>query len=71
MKKNYSRDLGDILKLTFLILDLGEMCHMTPQISDSIPCSLEYMDKYIEVTDVNYVMVENYSNWDYRTWWGH
>ena len=44
-----SRDFGDSLKLTNWILDSGEMCHMTPQISDFIPVSLEDTDKHIEV----------------------
>ena len=46
-----SRDFGDSSKLTNWILDSGEMCHMTPQVSDFIPYSLKYMDKNIEVSD--------------------
>ena len=42
-----SKDFGDSLQLTNWILDSGEKCHMTPQVSDFIPGSLEDTDKYI------------------------
>ena len=32
-----------------IILDSGVTCHMIPQISDIIPCSLKDKDKHIEV----------------------
>ena len=35
---------GDSLQLTNWILDSGEMCHMTPAVSDSTPESLEDTD---------------------------
>ena len=45
--------------MTVLIgqLDLysGEMCHMTPEVSDFIPGSLEYTYKRIEVLDGHHV----------------
>ena len=44
-----SAKYGDSLQLTNWILDLGATCHMTPEVSDFIPGSLEYTDKYIEV----------------------
>ena len=44
-----SRDFGDISQLTNWILYPGATCHMTPQVSDFIPGSLEDTDKYIEV----------------------
>ena len=50
-----SREFGENLKLTNWILDSGETCHMTPQVSDFIPGSLEVKDKYIKVADGNYV----------------
>ena len=53
--KSSSIYFGDSLQLTNWILDSGVMCHMKPQVSDFIPGSLEYMDKYIEVTDGHYV----------------
>ena len=31
------------------------MCHMTPQVSDFIPVSLEDTEKYIEVADGHHV----------------
>ena len=46
---------GDILQLTNCISDSGGTCHMTPQVSDYIPCSLEDTDKYVEVADGHYV----------------
>ena len=32
------------------------MCHMTPHVSDFIPCLLEDTDKNIEVADGNHIM---------------
>ena len=46
---------GDSLQLTNWILDSGATCHMTPEVSDFIPGSLEYTDKYIEVADRQHV----------------
>ena len=43
-----SRYFGDNWQLTNWILDPGATCHMTPQVSDFIPSSLENMDKHIE-----------------------
>ena len=45
--KSSSRDFGESLQLTNLILDSVATCHMTPQVSDFIPGSLEDTDKYI------------------------
>ena len=50
-KRNY----GDSLQLTNWILDSGETFHMTPDISNFIPGSLVETDKYIEVSDGNFV----------------
>ena len=49
------RDFGDSLQSTNWVLDSGTMCHMTPQVSNFIPGSLEDTDKYIEVADGHYV----------------
>ena len=38
---------GDSLQLTNWILDYGSTCHMTPEVTDFIPCPLEDTDKYI------------------------
>ena len=46
---------GDSSQLTNWILDSGATCHMTPEVSDFIPGTLEDKDKYIEVADVNHV----------------
>ena len=42
-----SEKYGDSSQLTNCILDLGATCHMTPEVSDFIPGSLEDTDKYI------------------------
>ena len=45
------RYFGDSSQVTNWILDSGAPCHMTPDILDFIPGSLEEMDKYIEAAD--------------------
>ena len=50
-----SVDSGDSSQLTSWIVDSESTCHMTPQVSDFIPGSLEDMDKYIEVTGGHHV----------------
>ena len=42
-----SRNFGKSSQLTNCILFYGGTCHITPEISDSIPGSLEYMDTQI------------------------
>ena len=49
--KNY----GDSLQLTNWILESGATCHMTPEVTDCIPGSLEDTDKFIEVADGHHV----------------
>ena len=46
---------GDISQLTHWILESGTTCHMSPDISNFIPGSLVETDKYIEVSDGNFV----------------
>ena len=46
---------GDSSQLTNWILDLGAMCHMTPEVTDFIPVTLEDTGKYIESTDGHHV----------------
>ena len=46
---------GDSSQLTNWILDSGATCHMTPEVTDFIPGSLEDTDKFIEVADGNHV----------------
>ena len=53
--KNLSEKYGDSSQLTNWILDSGSTCHMTPEVSDFIPGSLEDTDKYIEVADGHHV----------------
>ena len=50
-----NKDYGDSLQLTNCILDSGAMCHMTTEVTDFIPGSLEYTDKFIEVADGHHV----------------
>ena len=47
------RYFGDSSQMNNWVLDLGEMCHMTPDISDFVPISLEETDKHIEFADGN------------------
>ena len=54
--KKYSRYFGDSSQLTNWILDSGETCHMTPQVSDFILGSLEDTDKYIGVADGHHII---------------
>ena len=48
------RSYGDNSHLTNFILNLGETCKMTPDISDFIPGSLVETDKYFEVADEHF-----------------
>ena len=50
-----SEKYGDSSQLTNWILDLGATCHMTPEVSDFIPRSLDDTDKYIEVGEGHHV----------------
>ena len=54
--KIYQPDFGDSSQLNYWVLDLGATCHMAPQVSDSIPGSLENTDKYIEVANEYHLM---------------
>ena len=50
-----NKDYGNSSQLTIWILDSGAMCHMTPEVTDLIPGSLEDTDKFIEVVDGHHV----------------
>ena len=50
-----SEKYGDSSQLTNWILDSGETCHMTLEVSNFVPGSSEDMDKYIEVADGHHV----------------
>ena len=50
-----SGEYGDSSQLTNWILDSGAMCHMTPEVTDFIPGSLEDTDKFIEVAGRHHV----------------
>ena len=49
---------GDSSQLTNCILDSGATCHMTPEVTDFIPGSLEDTDKFIEVADGHHVTLK-------------
>ena len=51
----HSRDSGDSSKSTNRNLDSGATCHMTPQVLDFIPGSLEDTDRPIELVGVHHV----------------
>ena len=46
---------GDSSQLTNWILDSGATFHMTPEVTDFVPGSLEDTDKFIEVAYGNHV----------------
>ena len=50
-----SENYGDSLQLTNWILYSGATCHMTLEVTDFIPGSLDDTDKYIEVADGHHV----------------
>ena len=53
--KRSSEKYGDSLQLTNWILYSGATCHMTLEVTDFIPGSLEDTDKYIEVAERHHV----------------
>ena len=53
--KRSNEKYGESSQLINWILDSGATYHMTPEVSDSIPGSLEDTDKYIEVADGRHV----------------
>ena len=59
---------GDSLQLTNYILDSGATCHMTPEVSDFIPGTLEDTDKYIEVTNGHHVTVKQKGQVQIQMW---
>ena len=60
--KRKSVKYGDSSQLTNWILDSGATFHMTPEVSDFIPVSLEDTDKYIEVADRHHVTAKKRSS---------
>ena len=53
--KRENKDYGDSSQLTNWILDSGATCHMTPEVTDFFPGSLEDTDKLIEVAGGHHV----------------
>ena len=50
-----NKDYGDGSQFTNSILDSGTTFHMTPEVTDFIPGSLEDTYKFIEVADGHHV----------------
>ena len=50
-----SKEYDDSSQLTNWVLDSGATCHMTPEVTEFIPGSLEDTYKFIEVVDGNHV----------------
>ena len=61
-EKRKNKQYGDSLQLTNWILNSGATCHITPEVSDFIPGSLEDTDKYIEFTDGHHVTAKKRSS---------
>ena len=53
--KRESKDYGDSSQLINWIFDSGATCHITPEVTEFIPGSLEDTDKFIEVADGHHV----------------
>ena len=64
--KRENKDYGDSSQLTNWILDSGSTCHMTTEVTDFIPGSLEDRDKFIEVADGNHVTAKNKFQYKYK-----
>ena len=65
-EKRESKDYGDSLQLTNWILNSGATCHMTPEVTDFIPGSLEDTDKFIEVADGHHVTAKKKVQYVYK-----
>ena len=53
--KRENKDYGNSSQYTNWILDSGATYHMTPEVTDLIPGSLENTDKFTEVADGHHV----------------
>ena len=61
-----NKDYGDSSQLTNWILDSGATCHMTPEVTDFIPGSLEDTDTFIEVADGHHVTAKKKDQYAYK-----
>ena len=59
---------GDSSQFTNWILYSVATCHMTPEVSDFIPGSLEDTDKYIKVADGHHVTAKQKSQVRIQMW---
>ena len=58
-----SGNFGDSSQLTNWVLYYVATCHMTPEVSNSIPVLLKDTDKHIKVADGNHVTKETCIFW--------
>ena len=61
-----SGNYGDSSQFTNWNLDSGATCHMTPEVFDFIPGTLEDTDKYIEVADGHHVTAKQKVKYKYK-----
>ena len=61
-----NKDYGDSSQLTNWIWDSVATCHMTPEVTDFIPESLEDTDKFIEVADGHHVTTKKKDQYAYK-----
>ena len=64
--KRESKDYVDSSQLTNWILDSGATCHMTPEVTDFIPGSLEDTDKFIEFADGHHITAKQKGPYVYK-----
>ena len=57
---------GNSSQFTNWILDSGATCHITQEVSDFIPGSLEDTDEYIEVEDGHHVTAKQKVKYEYK-----
>ena len=65
-EKCQNKYYGDSSQFTNWILDSGATCHMTPEVTDFIPGSLEDTDKFIEVADGHHVTAKKKVQYVYK-----
>ena len=66
-----SGNFGESSKLTNQVFDSRATCHMTPEVSDFIPGSLEDTYKYVEVADGHHVTAKHKGQVQIKMWDNH
>ena len=64
--KRESKEYGDSSQWINWTLDSGATWHMTPEVTDLIPGSLEDTDKFIEVADRHHVTAKKKVQYTYK-----